>query len=106
MATSSYKKSKDTAASAGGLFFPNRTPLGFNARQYTPLMVQRVLVAAAEARSFKRAAIVVKHVGGQPVSSKTIQRITGDVGSELGTRRDASPQSSDALAPIPAAPPD
>lgn len=64
------------------------------------------MVAAAETRSFKRAAIVVKHVGGQPVSFKTIGRITGDVGLELSTRRDASPKSAEALAAIPEEPPD
>lgn len=69
-------------------------------------MVERMMVAAAEARSFKRAAIVVKHVGGQPVSFKTIQRITCDVGSELSTRRDASPKSTQALAAIPEDPPE
>ena len=96
----------DTAASVGVFFFPNRVRLGFDAREYTPLMVERMVVAAAETRSFKRSAIVMKHVGGQPVSFKTIQRITSDVGSELGTRRDASAKSPEALAKIPEDPPD
>jgi len=70
------------------------------------VLVERMMVAAAETRSFKRAAIVMKHVAGQPAAFKTIQRITHDVGTELGRRRDASAKSTHALAQMPADPPD
>jgi hypothetical protein len=46
--------------------------LGFEARELTPLMVQRVTITAAETRSFKRAKIVMKEVGGQEVSAKSL----------------------------------
>jgi hypothetical protein len=63
--------------------------LGLDAREWTPLLVQRIVYAAAETRSFARAAIVLRQVGGNAVSPKTIQRITHRVGSELAERREA-----------------
>jgi hypothetical protein len=80
--------------------------LGFDARELTPLLVQRLTVAAAEARSFKRAAIVTRHVGGQGISAKTIERVVHDVGRELAQRRDADPKTDDALAQRPESPPE
>jgi hypothetical protein len=79
--------------------------LGFDAREETPLLVQRMTIAAAETRSFKRAAIVVKEVGGQAVSFNTIQRVVQDVGQELAERRDADPKTDSALAMRPESPP-
>lgn len=79
--------------------------MGFDARELTPLLVQRVTVAAAETRSFKRAAIVMAGVGGQGVSAKTIERVVHDVGGELAERRDADPRTDDALAQRPESPP-
>jgi hypothetical protein len=80
--------------------------LGFDARELTPLLVQRVTIAAAESRSFKRAAIVIQGVGGQAVSAKTIERVVHDVGRELVQRRDADPKTDDALAKRPEGPPE
>jgi hypothetical protein len=80
--------------------------LGFDARQLTPLLVQRTAIAAAETRSFKRAALVMKRVGGQGVSAKTIERVVHDVGRELAERRDADPKTGDVLAKRPESPPD
>lgn len=88
-----------------GAFSPLREAFGFDARQLTPLLVQRIVVAAAETRSFKRAAIVLERVGGQKVSAKTIERVVHDVGGELAERRDADPKTDDALARSPEDPP-
>lgn len=63
-------------------------------------------VAAAEARSFQRAAIVLEQVGGQKASAKTIERVVHDVGRELAERRDTDPKSGDALAKRPESPPE
>lgn len=79
--------------------------MGFDARELTPLLVQRIVVSAAESRSFKRAAIVMASVGGQGVSAKTIERVVHDVGGELAERRDADPKTDDALAKRPESPP-
>ena len=62
--------------------------------------------AAAETRSFQRAELVMRHVGDQPVSAKTIERVVHDVGWELAERRDADPKTADALAQRPESPPD
>ena len=45
--------------------------------------------AAAETRSFERAGLVMRNVGDQPISAKTIERVVHDVGWELAERRDA-----------------
>lgn len=75
--------------------------MGLDARALTPLLVQRITHAGVEARSFKRAAIVMKLVAGQPVSAKSIERVVHDVGEELARRRDADPKTNDALAQRP-----
>lgn len=69
------------------------------------MLVGRATHAGTEARSFKRAAIVMKQVGGQAVSAKTIERVVHDVGGELARRRDADPKTDDALAGRPEGPP-
>jgi hypothetical protein len=80
--------------------------MGFDARELTPALLQRIVIAGAETRSFKRAAIVVKQVGGQAVSPKTIERAVHDVGGELAGRRDADRRSGQALAQRPEKPPE
>lgn len=71
----------------------------------TPLLVGRIVVSAAETRSFHRAAIVADKVGGQGVSAKTIERVVHDVGGELAERRDTHPRHGDSLAARPEEPP-
>jgi hypothetical protein len=63
--------------------------MGLDSRELTPAMVERIVHAAAETRSSKRAALVLKHVGGNEVSPSTVQRVTHQVGSELAELRDA-----------------
>src|SRR6185503_21195004 len=106
MGPSNSRTWKAAAPSVEGLFFPLRERMGFDARELTPKLVQRITIAAAETRSFKRASLVVKDVGGQPVSAKSIERVVHDVGGELAQRRDASTRSDEALAKRPADPPD
>ncbi|MGC2223640.1 MAG: hypothetical protein WA624_15455 [Methylocella sp.] len=80
--------------------------LGLDARALTPLLVARVVIAAAETRSFKRAEIVMLEVAGQAVSDNTIQRVVRDVGEELAERRDRDLKHADALAQRPEDPPE
>jgi hypothetical protein len=94
-----------TAPDAAGGFSPLREALGLDARELTPLLVGRITSAGVEARSFKRAAIVMNQVAGQPVSAKTIERVVHEVGGELARRRDADPKTDDALARRPESPP-
>lgn len=64
------------------------------------------MFAAAETRSFKRATLVLEKVGDAVVSTNTIERVVGDVGSELAERRDADPKTAESLAQRPEAPPE
>jgi hypothetical protein len=75
--------------------------LGLDARELTPTLVLKVVVTAAETRSFVRGENVMRDVAGVWVSAKTIQRVVGDVGHELADRRDTDPRSNDALAQRP-----
>lgn len=68
-------------------------------------MRTKLVFAAGETRSFKRASIVVDRIGGAVASDDTIQRVAGEIGLELAERRDADPSSEDALARRPAEPP-
>lgn len=94
-----------TAPSVDGIFFPLRPRLGLNARQLTPTLAARIVIAAAETRSFRRAVLVLRQVGDALVSAKTVERVVHDVGRELAERRDLDPKSDDALAKRPAEPP-
>jgi hypothetical protein len=95
------------AADVGGIFFPQRAALGLDAKEWTPLLTQRIIYAAAETRSFARAAVVLEQVGGNAVSPKTIQRITHIVGNELARRRDAEENEAvESLAHSPESPPE
>lgn len=80
--------------------------MGFDARELSPGLVQRIVFAAAETRSFERAELVLDKVAGVTVSANTIQRVVGDVGGELGERRDADSRSIRALAERPETPPE
>jgi hypothetical protein len=106
MAPSRWRSPSVTAPTVVGAFSPLREAPGFDARELTPLLVQRLTVAGAETRSFKRAAIVMRDVGDQGISAKTIERVVRDVGGELAERRDADPKTDDALARRPEQPPD
>lgn len=68
-------------------------------------MRTKIVFAAGETRSFWRASVVVERIGGTAVSDDTIQRVVGEIGLELAERRDADPNSEDALARRPAEPP-
>ena len=95
-----------TAPAVAGLFFPLRETLGFDARELTPGLVERIAFAASETRSFQRAKLVLEKVGDAVVSTNTIERVVGDVGQELATRRDADPKTAEALARRPESPPE
>lgn len=72
----------------------------------TPGLVQRMVFAAAETRSFERAARVLKEVGGNEVSISTVERVTRQVGEELAVLRDEDQAAKPArLVQPPAEPP-
>lgn len=65
-------------------------------------MIRRITFAGEEIPSFERAAVIVKQVGGAEVSAKTVERITHQIGVELGEIRD----TGEVIANAPAEPPD
>jgi len=89
------------APAVAGLFFPLREPLGFDARELSPSLVERITYASAETRSFERAKLVLDKVGDAKVSINSIQRVVGDIGHELAQRRDSNANTPDALAARP-----
>lgn len=81
-----------------------RETLGFDSRELSPGLVGRIIVTAAETRSFARAVVVLERVGDAVVSDNTVQRVVGDVGGELAARRDGDTVAT-GLAQRPEAPP-
>ena len=67
------------------LFSPQRTALGFDARESTPGFKRQLVVLNAETRSLKRVKIVADRLLGLSVSTNTIERICLDVGEDLNT---------------------
>jgi hypothetical protein len=106
MAKATCRNSWGTVPAVGGLFFPLRETLGFDARNLSPGLVERIIFSAAETRSFARATLVLEKVGDAVVSDNTVQRVVGDVGGELAARRDAAAKSVAGLAERPEAPPE
>lgn len=94
------------ATNAVAIFFPLRERLGFDAREFTPQAILRIVVAGSEIRSSQRAEIILRDIADLIVSDNTILRIVGDVGRELAERRDAAPASAHALATRPENVPD
>lgn len=105
MAPSSCRNWLAIALAVAGLFFPLRETLGFNAREFTPKVVQKIVVLAAETRSFQRCVIAAREAEVK-ISAKTIQRLVHDVGGELAHRRDAAASRNEALAQRPEEPPE
>jgi hypothetical protein len=83
-----------------------REDLGFDARELSPGLVERVIFTAAETRSFERAELMLDKVGDAALSAPTIRRVVGDVGRELAARRDAESNSTEGLAQRPEEPPE
>jgi hypothetical protein len=105
MARYRFRNSKAIAPIAEGIFFPQREVMGLDARELTPVLVSRAVIASAHTRSLAKAGIVTRDVGGQRVPAKTIQRVVQDVGGELAERRDAlGPGGSDLVKTSPNAP--
>lgn len=74
-----------------------REALGFHARELTPKVYRKITVLSGETRSYKRAVIALAEADVK-VSIKTVERVVHEIGGELSVRRDADPQTDDALA--------
>lgn len=74
-----------------GIFFPQRTTLGFDGRKLTPCLVRKITFAGVKDRSEVEAARTMKLIGGVVVSPKTVGRVLHDVGGEYIELRDCPP---------------
>jgi len=75
--------------------------MGLDSREVTPALVQRIVYAAAETRSFERGSVVLEQVGGNQISASTVARVTQQVGLELAALRDQEqPAETSKLEPI------
>lgn len=69
--------------------------MGLDSRDVTPELVSAVVFLAAEVRSFERAAVVIRRVLKQRVSTSTVRRLAKEVGLELAekTSDDGEPEA-------------
>ena len=82
-----------------------REQLGFHARELTPKVIRKITILSGETRSYKRGVIALAEAD-IPVSIKTVERVVHEIGGELAERRDADPQTDEALALRSDLPPD
>jgi hypothetical protein len=76
-----------TVPTAAGTFFPLRTFLRLDNHNFSPALLQRIVEAAAHLGSFADASFAL-HLAGVIISSRQVQRIAVEIGSELARQRD------------------
>lgn len=72
-----------------GLFFPQRLVLRINGSKYSPTVLDRIVSAGAEIRSYKTSSRMLKKLSGLDISAMHIQRLTQQIGEELQHQQDA-----------------
>ena len=70
------------------IFFPQRPLLKLDGRAYSPVVLERIVVAGGLAKSFAVAAELLKRIGEIDVSSRQVNNLTVLVGQELAAGRD------------------
>lgn len=70
------------------IFFPQRPLLKLDGRGYSPVVLERIVVAGGLAKSFDVAAELLRRIGEIDVSSRQVNHLTVLVGQELATERD------------------
>jgi hypothetical protein len=73
---------------AAGIFFPQRPVLKLDSHGYSPAIVTKIIEAAGHVKSHKAAAIMLELVGEISISSRHINRLTEEIGTELKEKRD------------------
>jgi hypothetical protein len=71
-----------------GLFFPQRPLLKIGPNGYSPAILHKIVGTAAEVKSHKLAAKVLKLVGEFSISGRHINRLTEAIGTEMAAQRD------------------
>jgi hypothetical protein len=73
--------------------------LGFDSRECTPELIRAAMHVAAEVHSFARAATVLRHVLGQSLSAKSIERLVRQVGKELRQQQESLQHAKQVVVP-------
>ncbi len=76
-------------ATAARLFFPQSRHLGIDQGSVSPAVLAQVVYAGAHAPSFARAAQDLRHLAGQAIDVKQVERLTRQVGAERVAERTA-----------------
>jgi hypothetical protein len=77
----------DTALDVGQLFFPQARALGIDRTQYSPAVLQKVVYAGAQSRSFRQAHGALAALAELDVSEKQVERLTEQIGDERVAQR-------------------
>ena len=77
-----------TVPPAAGTFSPLRTALRLDGHGYSPALLQRIVEAAAQFKSFAQASLAVRLFAGLYISPRHVGRLAQEVGAELVQRRD------------------
>ena len=70
------------------IFFPQRPLLKLDGRAYSPLVLERIVVAGGLSKLFDVAMELLKRIGEIDVSSRQVNNLTVLVGQELAAGRD------------------
>jgi hypothetical protein len=76
-----------TVSTAAETFFPLRMSLRLDNHNFSPSILQKIVEAAARLGSFTDAAFAL-HIAGVEISSRQVQRIALEIGTELARQRD------------------
>lgn len=71
-----------------GIFFPQRLPLRLDTHADTPRVLQKIMATVGEVKSHRVAAKVLSSVGDIPISSRHVNRLAEEIGTEQATQRD------------------
>lgn len=75
------------ATNAGGIFFPQSKSLGIDRSQYSPRLQQKIVYAGTCPGSFEQARQSLLELAEVDVSTKKVERLTQQIGSERVTER-------------------
>jgi hypothetical protein len=77
-----------TARPAAGIFFPQRPLLKLGTHAYSPSILNKIVQAAGQVKSYQMASTVLDVVGEIPISGRHVNRLTEEIGKELQEKRD------------------
>jgi hypothetical protein len=84
---SNTKNRKPIARPAAGIFFPQRPLLKLGTHAYSPSVLNKIVQAAGQVKSYQVAAKVLGIVGEIPISGRHVNRLTEEIGTELQEKR-------------------